>query len=135
MSQNSNDDIFLEKRKPKGDIKFKLSLNEEQKEAKQIILDNPVVIKDIIRTKSGMRAYRVEPWVKVIEDEMFFINMDKVITMTEVSDIHTLRMYKRYLRENCNQEGTSRISSSKSMGYISSVSEFKNTLENLYKSS
>jgi hypothetical protein len=61
--------------------------------------------------------------------------MDKVITMTEVSDIHTLRMYKRYLRENCNQEGTSRISSSKSMGYISSVSEFKNTLENLYKSS
>ena len=100
-----------------------------------LILDNPVVIKDIIRTKSGMRAYRVEPWVKVIEDEMFFINMDKVITMTEVSDIHTLRMYKRYLRENCNQEGTSRISSSKSMGYISSVSEFKNTLENLYKSS
>ena len=100
-----------------------------------LILDNPVVIKDIIRTKSGMRAYRVEPWVKVIEDEMFFINMDKVITMTEISDIHTLRMYKRYLRENCNQECTSRISSSKSMGYISSVSEFKNTLENLYKSS
>ena len=100
-----------------------------------LILDNPVVIKDIIITKSGMRAYRVEPWIKVIEDEMFFINMDKVITMTEVSDIHTLRMYKRYLRENCNQEGTSRISSSKSMGYISSVSEFKNTLENLYKSS
>ena len=100
-----------------------------------LILDNPVVIKDIIRTKSGMRAYRVEPWVKVIEDEMFLINMDKVITMTEISDIHTLRMYKRYLRENCNQEGTSRISSSKSMGYISSVSEFKNTLENLYKSS
>ena len=100
-----------------------------------LILDNPVVIKDIIRTKSGMRAYRVEPWVKVIEDEMFLINMDKVITMTEISDIHTLRMYKRYLRENCNQECTSRISSSKSMGYISSVSEFKNTLENLYKSS
>jgi hypothetical protein len=31
MPQNSNDEVFLEKRKPKGEIKFKLSLNEEQK--------------------------------------------------------------------------------------------------------
>ena len=40
----NNEEVFREKRKPKGDIKFKLSLNEEQKEAKQIILDNPVVL-------------------------------------------------------------------------------------------
>ena len=39
-----NEEIAKEKRKPKGEIKFKLSLNEEQKEAKQIILDNPVVL-------------------------------------------------------------------------------------------
>ena len=30
-------DAFKEKRKPKGPIKFKLSLNEEQKEAKELI--------------------------------------------------------------------------------------------------
>ena len=40
----NNEEVFKEKRKPKGEIKFKLSLNEEQKEAKQIILDNPVVL-------------------------------------------------------------------------------------------
>ena len=40
----NNEEVFREKRKPKGDIKFKLSLNEEQKEAKQVILDNPVVL-------------------------------------------------------------------------------------------
>ena len=33
-----------EKRKPKGEIKFKLTLYEEQKEAKQIILNNPVTL-------------------------------------------------------------------------------------------
>ena len=33
-----------EKRKPKGEIKFKLTLNEEQKEAKQTILNNPVTL-------------------------------------------------------------------------------------------
>jgi phosphate starvation-inducible PhoH-like protein len=44
MFQNHNEETFKEKRKPKGEIKFKLSLNDEQKEAKQIILDNPVVL-------------------------------------------------------------------------------------------
>jgi putative transposase len=39
MSQNSNEEVFQNKKKPKGEIKFKLSLNEEQKDAKQIILD------------------------------------------------------------------------------------------------
>ena len=44
MSQNTHEDPFKEKRKPKGEIKFRLSLNDEQKEAKQIILDNPVTL-------------------------------------------------------------------------------------------
>lgn len=43
MSYNP-EEIAKEKRKPKGDIKFKLSLNEEQKEAKQTILNNPVTL-------------------------------------------------------------------------------------------
>ena len=43
MSHNY-EEIAKEKRKPKGEIKFKLSLNEEQKEAKQIILDHPVTL-------------------------------------------------------------------------------------------
>ena len=36
--------IFKEKRKPKNPISFKIQLNEEQKVAKQLILDNPVVL-------------------------------------------------------------------------------------------
>jgi phosphate starvation-inducible PhoH-like protein len=35
---------FKEKRKPKGEIKFKISLNEEQKEAKQLILNTPITL-------------------------------------------------------------------------------------------
>lgn len=33
-----------QKKKPKGPIRFKISLNEEQKEAKSIILENPVTV-------------------------------------------------------------------------------------------
>jgi len=41
---DNNDEVFKNKKKPKNPIKFKLELNEEQKEAKQTILDNPVVL-------------------------------------------------------------------------------------------
>jgi phosphate starvation-inducible protein PhoH and related proteins len=37
-------DTFREKRKPKGPIKFKLSLNEEQKETKELILNTPITL-------------------------------------------------------------------------------------------
>lgn len=37
-------ELFKAKRKPKGPIKFKIALNEEQKEAKKIILENPVTL-------------------------------------------------------------------------------------------
>ena len=34
----------VQKRKPKGDIKFNISLNQEQKEAKLIILQNKITV-------------------------------------------------------------------------------------------
>ena len=39
-----NDEVFKEKRKPKNPIKFKIKLNEEQKEAKSKILNNTVTL-------------------------------------------------------------------------------------------
>jgi len=100
-----------------------------------LILDKPVTIKDIVMSKNGMRAYKVEPWVKLVEDDIFFIDMNKVITMTEIFDPDIIRMYKRYIKDTSSEESTSRIKPSKSMGYISTVDEFKSTLEKLYKSS
>ena len=45
MNQPTHEDeIFKEKRKPKNPIRFKIQLNEEQKEAKAKILDNTVTL-------------------------------------------------------------------------------------------
>jgi phosphate starvation-inducible PhoH-like protein len=41
---NHEDEVFKEKRKPKNPIKFKIQLNEEQKEAKSKILDNTITL-------------------------------------------------------------------------------------------
>ena len=43
-SNHHEDEIFQEKRKPKNPIKFKVELNQEQKEAKSKILENTVTL-------------------------------------------------------------------------------------------
>ena len=43
-SNHHNDEVFREKRKPKNPIKFKVTLNEEQKEAKAKILDSTLTL-------------------------------------------------------------------------------------------
>jgi phosphate starvation-inducible protein PhoH and related proteins len=39
-----SEDVFKAKRKPKNPITFKVQLNDEQKEAKQVILDNSITV-------------------------------------------------------------------------------------------
>jgi len=43
-SNHHTDQVFKEKRRPKNPIKFQLQLNEEQKQAKALIVENPVVV-------------------------------------------------------------------------------------------
>jgi len=43
-SNNHNDEVFQNKKKPKTPFKFNLILNEEQKEAKQKILEHPITL-------------------------------------------------------------------------------------------
>lgn len=42
IAEHKNKKLNKDKRKPKGDIKFNISLNEEQKAAKKIILENAI---------------------------------------------------------------------------------------------
>lgn len=44
MQRDYNDEVFQAKRRPKNPIKFNISLNNEQKAAKEIILENPVTV-------------------------------------------------------------------------------------------
>lgn len=44
MIRHHEDPLFKEKKKPKGEIKFNLQLNEEQKLAKELIINNTITI-------------------------------------------------------------------------------------------
>ena len=75
MSSNHHEDeIFKSKRRPKNPIKFNISLNEEQKAAKEIILANPVTV---LRGMAGSGKTLVA--VQVALDLLFSRQVEKII--------------------------------------------------------
>lgn len=75
MSSNHHEDaIFKAKRKPKGPIKFQVQLNDEQKEAKALILDNPITV---LKGMAGSGKTLVATQVAL--DLLFRKEVDKVI--------------------------------------------------------
>jgi phosphate starvation-inducible protein PhoH and related proteins len=75
MSSNHHEDeIFKAKRRPKNPIKFNISLNEEQKTAKEVILSNPVTV---LRGMAGSGKTLVA--VQCALDLLFTKQVDKII--------------------------------------------------------
>ena len=65
---------FKEKRKPKSPVKFNLILNEEQKQAKALIVENPVVV---LKGMAGSGKTLVA--VQAALDMLFNKDVDKII--------------------------------------------------------
>ena len=75
MSSNHHtDEVFSQKRKPKNPIKFQLQLNEEQKQAKALIVENPVVV---LKGMAGSGKTLVA--VQAALDMLFTKEVDKII--------------------------------------------------------
>ena len=96
-----------------------------------LILHHPIIIGEI-RGKSGIVGYKVEPWLKTSREDMFIVDMDRVLTLSESSDMEMIVMYKRYLKDSENdRKNNSKIN--RRMGYLGNVEETKLSLEKLFK--
>jgi len=73
-SNDYHDEVFVEKRRPKNPIRFKVQLNDEQKEAKKLILENPVTV---LRGMAGSGKTLIASQVGL--DLLFTKRIDKII--------------------------------------------------------
>jgi len=103
----------------------------EEDERTLLILDNPVTIESVNLKQFGLTGVKVNPWIKFTDDSMFIINMDKVLTMSEVTDEDILKMYNKYVKKRTKESNTSKPTSD--MGYLSSIADARIYLEKLYK--
>ena len=123
-----------------GTIKFKngeeifarIAASEEA-DRTMLVIHHPVTVAEV-KSRAGTVGYKVEPWLKTTKDDMFIVNMDNVLTMSESSDIHMIKMYQRFVQD-CDRDNKNLPKISRKMGYISTVHDAKDILEKLYKSS
>ena len=73
-SHHHTDDVFIQKRRPKNPIKFNVQLNEEQKAAKQKILDSPITV---IKGMAGSGKTLVATQAAL--DMLFTNQVDKIV--------------------------------------------------------
>ena len=97
-----------------------------------LLLHNPVKVEQVKLPGANIVAgYKVEPWLKTNDEDMMVLDMKNIMTMVECTDIEMITIHQKYVEES-QEEGTrSRID--RRMGYISSVTDAKKMLEQLYK--
>ena len=105
----------------------------EEDDRTLLIVSNPIVISEI-KGRSGVVGYKIEPWLKTTKEDMFILNLEDILTMSESSDIEMIMMYQTYLRQS-NKEKNNQSKLSRGMGYISNVHDAKEILEKLYNNS
>ena len=123
-----------------GTIKFKngeeifakIAASEEA-DRTMLVIHHPITVCEV-KARAGTVGYKVEPWLKTTREDMFIINMDNVLTMSESSDLHMIRMYQRFVQDT-DRDSKNQPKISRKMGYIATVNDAKDILEKLYKSS
>ena len=114
------------------EIYAKVAASEEEGRT-MLILHSPITIVEV-KQRGSMVGYKVEPWLKTTREDMFIINMDNVLTLSESSDIQMIKMYQRFVQDT-DKDNRNEPKLSRKMGYISTVNDAKDILEKLYKSS
>ncbi len=124
------DDFYATLKLKSGEeIYAKVAASEEEGRT-MLIIHNPIVISEI-KAKGGIVGYKVEPWLKTTKEDIFIVNLDNVITLSESSDLQMINMYQNFLRDS--QRGPQdQPKMSRRMGYIATVDDARDYLEKIF---
>ena len=125
------DDFYATIKLKSGEEVFAKVAASEEEDRTMLIVHSPVTVSEI-KNKGGLVGYKVEPWLKTTRDDMFIINMDSVITLSESSDMEMIVMYQHYLRDS-QRDYHNQHRLNRRMGYISNVNDAKENLEKIFK--
>jgi len=120
-----------------GEELFSLVLVDDSTDETILVLQNPITIK-VIHSSSGS-LLKVKPWMDLTEDDIYFIKLDKVITMTESNNEKLIELYNNYLEDDDSQSSidvyrtSGQVKVWEQKGYIFSVDSARDMLEKIFK--
>jgi hypothetical protein len=114
------------------EIFAKVAASEEENRT-MLIVSNPITICEV-KQKGGIVGYKVEPWLKTTQEDMYIINLNDVLTISESSDVEIIMIYQQFVRDS-SREKCNQASMSRKMGYLGKVDDTKEILEKIFKNS
>ena len=97
----------------------------------RIILENPVVCQEVRTPGANIPlGYKFEPWMKLTDEEVFIVDMNRIITMSEIKDEEVNKTYSTIIKQGFTR---SHPEITKEMGYINSVDKARQQFEDIYK--
>ena len=125
------DDFYATLKFKNGEEIFcKVSPSEEDNRT-MLVIASPITVCEITN-KGGLVGYKVEPWLKTSNDDLFILNLDDVLTLSESSDVEMIMMYQQFVRDTA-AEKNNQPPMSRKMGYLGKVDDTKEILEKIFK--
>jgi hypothetical protein len=128
------DDFYATLKLRTGEEIFAKVAASEEEDRTILIVSNPIIVCEL-KGRGGIIGYKLEPWLKTTTEDMFIINLNEIITMSESSDIEMIMMYQNYIRQSNKNNSSKHSQINRRMGYIANVNDAKEILEKLYKNS
>mgnify|MGYP002622703797 CR=1 FL=1 len=138
----TEDEFYCTLKLVTGEEIFALIMVDDSVEDPILILQEPVVIS--MKQQGAYSNVKIEPWMKTTRDDIFFVKLSHVVTMTEADDPEMVDFYKDFLDQKAewedamdedeHEESTpQRGDLNKKMGFLGSVEESKKSLEDIFK--
>ena len=125
------DDFYATLKFKNGEEIFAKVAASEEEARTMLLVHHPVTIVEV-KSRGGIVGYKVEPWLKTSSEDMFIINMDNVLNLSESNDIEMIMMYQSFVKDYTSDKNN-QASMSRKMGYLGTVNGTKEILEKIYK--
>ena len=92
-------------------------------------------VRVVLRDRRKPKKYTLEPWLCIKNDTLHAIDITKILTVYEISDVDILNDYSAFFKRKLKlfSKPNRYDNSSSKIGYVGNVNEYKITLEKLYK--
>ena len=126
------EDFYCTVKLKSGEEIFARVAASEEEDRTMLLVSHPIIVNEI-KGRMGVVGYKIEPWLKTTTDDMFVVNLEDVLTMSESTDIEMIMMYQDYIRSSeSDKNATNQSSLDRKMGRLGNVNDVKEILEKIY---
>jgi hypothetical protein len=103
----------------------------EENDKEFLLLYEPVII-STVSTMTGY-GYKIEPWLKTADDDIFIIERNRIITLSECRDQELIKYHEKFIRQKNKMSSSNPYEEKlgKDQGYVDTVKEMREKLERL----